>query len=544
MLSGREISCPVCRAKSRIPPNGAAGFATNTLLVRLIDNIPGRKEKKELEKRLVLCKEEIERKKKIYVQMEAKCNMIARNRELAEGLKKEISTHANKYVEAIKKYEEELCKEVDAFSKQNCGLSSLEKLEKEKIKLEGDLNDAATAVVAVNRALNSENRIEVLEKKEAMTSQLKEYINIPTPSVLEELGEVQKFDMEFSNCQINMENGLGKVFKKQLYSKEVETASVQQNCHTLNSQKENDEATAYIRHLKAMGLTNSNLYKGTITQHIALEFNPFAVAVSPQSGDIALLCRERRKVYLLTTEGHHYNTVHIKHGNLWDVAFSIDNDIIVVNRANNRLLFYTERGQFVNREVEVPRTCLKFTHLSVDEMGRLIVTSAKVSDEDDDEDVVQCLIVYQPDSDISDRMFGRKHLQNPVSRAIFFKGRYYVADCCSDEIVLKVFTVQGEFVSKIPSIPTALPTSGFSLSRDPSSDRFIICCWDNSMSKDFLKIVDCFATRGKTDTNKLFCPQGFPKQVAAQSASGRGKFTYLVEIYNNKKCCNIVKYPV
>lgn len=540
--SGREIFCPVCRVKSRIPPNGAAGFATNTLLVRLIDNIPGRKESMELEKSLDLCKEEIERKKETYRQMEAKYKMITRDRELAEGLKKDISTYADKCVEAIKKYEKQLCAEVDAFAMQKCGLKSLEKLEKDKIILEGNLNDAASAVVTVKRVLTSRDRMEVLQKTEAMKSQLKKYLNIPTSSILKELGEICKFDMEFNCSEINMDSGLGKVFSKQMHSKEADTASVQQNRHT--TQKESKAAADYSKLLKASGIKNYNVYEGTVTQHIPLDFKPFAVAVSPQNGDIALLCEERRQVHLFNAEGFHYNTIHIKYGDLWDVAFSIDGDIIVVNRANNRLLFYTDRGQFINREVEVPRTCLKFTYLSVDEMGRLIVTSTRKHDYDEDDDeIVQCLIVYQSDYATSDRMFGRKHLQNPVSRAIFFKGKYYVADRCSQEIFLRVFSVQGEQFSEIAHVPTALTTSDFSISRDPFSDRFIMCCWNNS-SKDFLKITDGFTFRGTSESTKLYCHHGFPKQVAAQSASGRGNFTYLVEIYHNKECCNIVKYPV
>lgn len=526
--SGREISCPVCRVKSRIPPNGAVGFATNSLLVRLIDNIRKEKEEQENSALFTIIKEEVNRKNKMLDEMVAKCTMIARNRELAEELKTEISTYANEHVEAIKKYQKDLCEEVDAFSMQNCGVSSLEKLEEEKRKLE-------RPVVAM-KAIEFEDI--GLEQQNTMKSLLAEFIETPTSSILEELGEVKEFDMKFSRCEINMESGLGKVFSKQLHSKESGTASVQQNSHT--PQKENKEAAAYRDFLKASGITNCNLYEGTVIQHIPLQFEPFAVAVSPSNGNIALLWEEMRQIYLFTAEGHYFNTISITYGDLWDVAYSIDNDIIVVNRANNQLLFYTESGQFINRQVEVPRTCLKFTYLSVDEMGRLIVTSTRVNNGDDDEiHVVQCLIVYQFRSTTSNRMFGRKHLQRPVSRAIFFKEQYYVADCCSQEIVLKVFNVQGKFVSQISYIPTALTTSSISISRDPFSDRFITC-YSNSSSKDFLEIVG----RGASESNKLFCPHGFPIQVEAHSDSDEGKSTCFVEIYDDKKCYNIVKYPL
>jgi hypothetical protein len=266
-----------------------------------------------------------------------------------------------------------------------------------------------------------------------------------------------------------------------------------------------------------------------------LEFEPFAIAVSPRSGNIALLYEEKRQVHLFSEDGSQKSTIYIEYGDLWDVAFSIDDDVIVVNRTHNRLLFYEKDGQFINWEVEVPRSCLKFTYLSVDEIGRLIVTGSAAANVDDD--VVNCIIVYQCGEEESDRMFGRRHLQHPVSRAIFYQGFYYVADRCSHEIIIIAFTVQGE-----PSHILA-PTPGvqvrISVSSDPFSGGLVICCC-NSRSGNFVKI-----NASSSDSKKLSCPHFVPKQVGIQSKIiTRGKCMIQVEIYENEEYFNIVKYPI
>ena len=104
-----SISCPVCRAESKVPPGGVGCFPTNCLVVKLLDATPGRREKIEMRRLLDECHTNIARVQTSVENTEKRKKAIQH----CLTLKKEIRASSLKFTEAIRLKEAELCKEVD-----------------------------------------------------------------------------------------------------------------------------------------------------------------------------------------------------------------------------------------------------------------------------------------------------------------------------------------------------------------------------------------------------------------------------------------------
>lgn len=559
-----DISCPVCRKPSHVPTNGADGFPTNTFLVRLMDNIPGRNEKRELLKAVATCKDEIERNRKVRDDIEKSCCVINRNKELAQELKSQVSEYANEMIECIKNSEQKLCREIDDILRQKCGLQSENSLYKTKKMIEGVLEQASNCVYSVEDILGKDDLSEILDMKTVMVEQLAEYSKFP-PVIGVANEEISAFDLQLEKNSNARENPLGKVVSRvsgrgsdsarveteqglsqSFFEIEEESSPSSYTSHTSSDDQESVVARPddWATPNHPPGFTQSE-----IVASVSLPFEPFSIAVSPHSGDIALLCKENNKVYLYKANGSHYGTINIRYGNLWDVGFSIDDNIIVVNRRNNRLLFYTKDNQFTSQEKEIPRTGLKYTYLSVCEDGRLIVTSARTDDDDNDNsdddgdgEIVQCIIIYDADDNSHKRMFGRKHLEKPVSRAVCHNGSYYIADYDSSShiIYFKVFSSQGQFIGCVGDTNQILYVSA-SLSKDIDFNRLIM-----GKTHPISKWVQYIVQPQSFERSEHNCPHDLlihkqevlPKSFHWQRYEGILK----IEIYRDQEMFNIVHY--
>jgi hypothetical protein len=400
--------------------------------------------------------------------------------------------------------------------------------------------------------------------KTMMVEQLSEYSKFPLITGVAQ-GEINAFDMELEKDKTEMEHVLGKVVKTKMSgggshilnaeqawgpsedwgSSEAlfEPVEVAREESSENGSTSSNESTAQASTSNTLASSAQWGNHGEVITSVTLPFEPFRIAVCPQSGDVALLWKDSNKVYLYDVSGNHLSTIHIKYGNLWDIGFSLDNCLVVVNRANNRLLFYTKDKQFVIREKEVPRTCLKYTYLSIAEDGRLIVTSARTNDDDDDDDdeVVQCVIVYEHDESSSKRMFGRKHLQHPVSRAVVHHGTYYIVDeePGSYEINIKTFNSQGQAIASI-YVGCGIPYRFSSLAKDINSDRLIM---GGSPFRNFIHILNPSNVIRSSELHA-------PNDHHIQEMEILSKSFYLtppegmlqVEIYVGEKMFNIVHY--
>ena len=198
-----DIECPVCRQTSPLPSRGVDGFPTNTLIVRLIEKIPGIKEKKEIRQAVSTCQDEIERNKKTREIMEKQLAVVNNNKQLGEDLKKQISSHAKECIEVIVKCEEKLHKEVDDYLKEHCGVKFHKKLEKEMEELTGYLQVAQNCVFNVEDTVNNEDLSEIFAMKEVIKVQLDEYSKYPESSVLQSAMNMKSFNMTFVKSDVD-----------------------------------------------------------------------------------------------------------------------------------------------------------------------------------------------------------------------------------------------------------------------------------------------------------------------------------------------------
>ena len=207
-----NVSCPVCRKTSNIPRKGVEELATNTLLVRLIDNIPGRKERAMILDGLTRCKEEITKNKEAQTDLEKKISQTQGSKEKGLKLKREINEHVQKAIESLKHWEQDCYKKVDLHLSQHCGLGIYKQLEEERNQRRNYADDAAACIQSAEEMLNRNEISEILEMKDIMVAQLKEYSTLPKSSLFQEMGHIKDFDMELQKVEVKQD--IGKVVKR------------------------------------------------------------------------------------------------------------------------------------------------------------------------------------------------------------------------------------------------------------------------------------------------------------------------------------------
>ena len=200
--------------------------------------------------------------------------------------------------------------------------------------------------------------------------------------------------------------------------------------------------TKYIHAGASAGLIDYGTC-GEVTKTIETEFFTFAFAVSSVSGEIAALDEEERHVHVFSSQLDYLTSFRIRYGDLWDITFSKDEEIIVVNRECNRLLHYDKEGTFIKKYVKAPNDSVKFTRISTDGSGRLLVTSSPRDCCDEPEDEVQsCILVYSPDRRFL-FSFGKDKLACPQD-VVYHHGKFFVTD--GDLECIMVFDSNGKFL--------------------------------------------------------------------------------------------------
>ena len=102
------------------------------------------------------------------------------------------------------------------------------------------------------------------------------------------------------------------------------------------------------------------------------------------------------------------------------------------------------KGNFQKKAVSAPKENVKFTSCTVDVHGRFIITSYPNYDDETEDDVVPCVLVYRPSGNIT-MSFGEKYLSRP-KKAVFLNGRFYVIDSAHCDGRVKVFDKTGSFI--------------------------------------------------------------------------------------------------
>lgn len=408
------ISCPQCREESFLPPEGVSAFPTNHLLLRLMENTPARKEKKAISEALNFCKDRVKAVEKALKQMEENHKKASEQSKLMTC---EINNMADHLIQIINDHRKTLLSQVDSFMTENYDSDSLER-EREGINFL--IQKARNCMQRASEILRQGEVGKILESGDVLVEQLKEISLTADTKTLETRKLCSQVEMNFSHCNLS---------------------ELQDRCVELLGNLALT-ATKYIHSEASVGLIDYSRC-GEVTQTIQTGYLAFAIAVSNVSGDIAVLDEEERRVYVYSSQADCLTSFHIKYFDLWDITFSKDDEIIVLNRECNRLFHYDREGTFIKKYVKAPNDRVKFTRISTDASGRLLVSSSPRDCCDEPEDEVQsCILVYSSDRKFQ-FSFGEDKLACPQD-VVYHEGKFFVTD--GDLECVKVFDSSGKFL--------------------------------------------------------------------------------------------------
>lgn len=411
-----NIECPVCRVESSIPTAGVSAFPKNHLLARLVERNPSSKAKDNefIKEALKRSKENVEGLKNAVQEMDVRRNSIKKQ---GENLKQEINSAANQVIQMVRDQEKQLLLEVEQYMNDNYPETTFSK-QKEKLN---------------NLLAKTSNGVETIEKKkEADKRTLKQAQH------LEELAKVagiqilsarrkcfRKFDLNFMKSETperSAKNFVGVLSTK---------GDAEGDKHSLVGVNECLSNEKVITHIDGSKI---NVPK----------FFPFAVTVSPKTGEMAVLDAENKRVHIFDREGNHLSQFIFIFGDFWDITYSLNDDIVVLNRENNSLLHYDRSGNLKKKFSMIPRPKVKCTFLSHDLCGRFLVTSTPRYQESPSE-TDACVLIYSGSGKL-ETVFGKGVLSSP-KKAVCFNRKLFVPDADSKSV--KVFNSDGEFCREI-----------------------------------------------------------------------------------------------
>ncbi|XP_031551428.1 uncharacterized protein LOC116288743 [Actinia tenebrosa] len=404
------IECPICKMKSRIPEGGVNVFPTSHLMKRMVETIPGRKEKLELEKALKDCEDKLNDGKATVESIDKLIvEATKKHAKRAQEIKDEVSEHARKLKRVIEEQKNRLLSEVDDTKWS----FEILRLKRRKQKLLEGIKQAEVCAKNVQEHLKNNSLKDIQELKQVLVIDLQDHSrkilerNISIEGI--EGDDTLKFE---KNMKMFAErNLLGSV------SKSVRKANV-------NKVQKAEE-----------GLKNDNFLT------INLTFEPLSIAISKSHDriNIGILRSEEKKFDIFTIHGKHVKSIQLDSApanHLYDAYFSIEDDIILVlDRIDKQLLNYSLDGHC--RKSKRLDENVKF--ISLDENNRIILTTSQ-----NEEAIKPCkVLVFHPDKDELQFRFGERNLENPSGRAVYHKDIFYVPDNYSE---LKIFDQKGKFI--------------------------------------------------------------------------------------------------
>ena len=435
------ISCPQCREESFLPPAGVSSLPTNHLLLRLIENTPARKEKKAISEALNVCKERVKAAEYALQEME---ECYGRATDQGKKLKYEINKLSDDLIQAINDQRKCLLSQLDNFLAEHFDVDSVQI---ERKNLDSFLKDAWSCMLKANEILQQGEISKLLESKDILVEKLKELSSTADERTLEAKRLSKQADMDFHHSPLIELHG---------------------NCIEMVGKLALSASNFANTVANAAGLIDYSTC-GEVSETIVTGVSTFAMAVSNISGDIALLDEENRFIYIYSHMGDPICGFRIRYGDLWDVAFSKDDEIIVLNRECNRLLHYDREGTFIKKYVKAPNARVKFTRISSDAEGRLLVTSSPRDCCDEPEEMVEpCILVYSSDRKFQ-FSFGEDRLHCPQDVA-FHQGKFFVTD--GDLECVKVFSGRGNFLFDFGSGALLDPIG---IAVDPINNVVLVC---------------------------------------------------------------------
>lgn len=395
----RTIQCPECRIKSTIPPSGVMGFPTNHLLKRLIENSPEKKERRAFNEALEQYREQI---KGMREQFQTLATMRSN---VVEGCKKRMKDQIRAETKLLtKKIEEEqrkLLSQVDEIFDEKTTKNQFEKKYGEVKQLHAKV------------ATSLENADKIKDEYDWKKFQR-------SKSIFEE-----QFQDTFKTLGTTVAN---------LHSLQWTTGAKFNPGNMHKSGKILGEISCNVPNEEKSQPANPPK-NGRVIRHVDTDFVPTTLTVSPLTGEIAVLDAENKRVHVYTAAGDQHKQFDVKYGDLKDIAYSKNNDIVVLNQEKNRLLHFDKDGAFIHKFVQAPNQSVRFQKMAMAVDGRYVLTSHNDTSGSG-------VVVY--DAERHHKLaFTSDHFQGNNLAAVHHKDKFFVTDCTS---TIKIFDNAGKFL--------------------------------------------------------------------------------------------------
>lgn len=433
-----SIECPVCRIESAIPNGGVAAFPKNHLLVRLIERTPGRKEKEAIKEALKNCKGKLEGAETALKEME---DRYETSRSQAEQIKQKIQSIAESVVTMVREQETKMLNEIDQKLSQNRNEGTFEM---HKSNTSGLCENASSCIQTVEDILQNGVVSDLKDLKEALIEELNEFSeSLESRMFWANCEFTHPFDVSLANTE-SVDKFIQEKCLLGNLTINADSASVPEDIPTASGFSGLCIATPVMQKSIDYSLCGSLIQIVDSSSCGVANFTPFSVAVSRSSGHFVALDEEMKHVHIFNEEGEPLKKFRIMYGDLWDIAVSNENEIVVLNRESNRVLHYDMNGNFRKKFVTAPKENVKFTSLTVDIHGRFIISSCPCYEETQD-DAMPNILVYNPSGKLT-LSFGGERLSSP-EKAVFLNGKFFVVDCGNECIM--VFDKSGHFLEEI-----------------------------------------------------------------------------------------------
>ena len=502
------IVCPVCRKKSQLPVGGVSAMPTNRLLVRLVEKTAKNQIKLGSRPSLQGTRRTLQTTKSKFEGLEQAYSRLC-------ATKAEISSKAEKLVDIIKEHEKKLHAKVDTIvegldeawprAKRKEMNESLQQFinHLDNIEQSGSASGSEGAMgfsQAMLIQLEEYNKIFALHGSEGMACQARFHYNSKVESFLKEtiFGELtfdaeKPLEAETSESSASCSQGdqsTGRSQGAQCTSAGRLASLPVYGCIRSSSQGSKGTSVSFQVGQGASGCTkggNQERYNpkkfGTVVKTIFSEdagvdsFTPIGLAVSNSMQEIAVLTDENRVFFIWEEDLSPKWFFNILYGELFDLDYSADDEIVVVNREDNRLLHYDgNNGTFIRKFVNGDFQG-SFAGLSVDDFGRFIVCC---SPEEDDwySDSEASVLVFDENRRL-EFSFGEGKLSDP-EKALFYNEEFFVNDTKD----IKVFDSSGRYKCKFGKFKSA---RGLAINSTGRGSTHILVCDEETDSVKMFK---------------------------------------------------------
>ena len=396
----RIIECPECRVKSTIPSSGVTGFPTNHLLKRLIENSPEKKERRAFDEALKQYREEINSMKgQLETLTTLRSNLIEGSK---RRMKDQIGAEAKRLTKMIEGEQKRLLAQVDEVFGEKATKTQFEKKYDEVKQL---YEKVSTSLETADK-ITDEHDWKTFQKSKGIFE--------------------EQFQGNFKTLGATVAN---------LRSLQWTTGAKFNPGNLPKSGKLLGEISC------DESLPDNAMRSGRVIRHIDTDFVPTTLAVSPLTGEIAVLDAESRRVHVFTAPGDHHKQFDIKYGDLREIAYTNNNDIVVLNQEKNRLLHFDKDGAFIHKFVQAPNASVRFQKMAIGGDGRYVLTSSSDTSGPG-------VVVY--DAERRHKLaFTSEHFKANNLAAVHHKDKFYVADCTS---TIKIFDNKGKFLQETKSL--------------------------------------------------------------------------------------------